>query len=394
MKKFGLTLFLFSFVLLLTGCGNKEENSSVYQGFVEGTEIPILTEIGGTLEQVPVEEGSKIKKGDLLARLDQRVLEQQVKEAQASLAYAQSSLEELEAGARDQELQKAISLIEQNQAQINQLEAQQTQLHELEQQRLAQWEQVQAGLQGAESTVKYEQDKLTKLVALLAKGVESKEKVDAQKEVVDQASAKASQLQAQIKSQQAQLQMTKGDKEAIQAQIQAAKSQKSAAEAQFDLLKEGATANKIKQLIAQRDQAEARLEQVKIQKSTAVIVSPANGTVIRKNVSLGEVVKPSYQLMSLLEEKKLEVKIYVPEAKLGDVVVNQQAVISVDAFPERSFKGVIQHISEQAEFTPKNVQTPDERTKMVFAVTIKLQEGWDQLRPGMPADVSIAGSEQ
>ena len=140
--------------------------------------------------------------------------------------------------------------------------------------------------------------------------------------------------------------------------------------------------------------AEARWGQAKIQLSRTIVTAPVDGVIIRRNVSLGEVIKPAYQLMTLLEEEKLELTVYVPEANLNEVTLGKEALIMVDAYPEEIFRGTIKHIAEKAEFTPKNVQTPDERTKMVFRVTIKVNNGWDRLKPGMPADVQFVGGEQ
>ncbi|MCG6197529.1 multidrug transporter, partial [Anoxybacillus sp. LAT_38] len=79
--------------------------------------------------------------------------------------------------------------------------------------------------------------------------------------------------------------------------------------------------------------------------------------------------------------------------ELGRVRPGETVGIQVDAYPGETFRGVISAVADKAEFTPKNVQTPDERTKLVFAVTIRISEGLDKLKPGMPADVLLPGKE-
>lgn len=379
------------FILLLGGCGDEE--IPVYSGTVEGVEVPILTEIGGAVQQLHAEEGQKIHKGDVLAVLDQRSLEQQVKEAQAAVDLSQAALDDIKAGAREQELKRALYQIEQSQGQIQQLQSQHAKLETTREQRKALYEQANSQLGGATSTLEFHQNKLQDLEILYKQGAISEERLNEQREAVEQAQTAVNNLQSQVKHQDAQLRMTDQEQEAMAAQIKSAQAQEKAAEAQLDLLKEGATDHAIKQSIAQKKMAEARLEQTKIALAKATITSPVDGVVVRKNVTRGEVLKPSYQLYTLYEEAKLELKVYVPEAKLQQVAVGKEARITVDAYPKQAFKGKIKHIAEEAEFTPKNVQTADERTKLVFEVTLEVVEGWEQLKPGMPADVTFAGSE-
>lgn len=379
------------FSLLIGGCG--KEDITKYSGTIEGIEVPILTEIGGAVQQLHVDEGRRVHKGEVLAVLDQRALEQQVKEAQAGVELSQAALDDAKAGARDQELTKALYQIEQSQAQIQQLLSQNGKLETTREQREALVEQANSQLSGAKSTLEFHQNKLQDLEALFKQGAISEERLDDQREAVEQASTAVNNWQGQVKQQEAQLRMTYQEKDAMAAQIKSAQAQEKTAEVQLDLLKEGATAHAIKQLMAQKKMAEARLEQARIALTKAVITSPTDGVVVRKNVTRGEVLKPSFQLFTLYEEGKLELKVYVPEAQLQQVVVGKEVQITVDAYPEQTFKGKIKHIAEEAEFTPKNVQTADERTKLVFEVTIEVAEGWEKLKPGMPADVTFAGSE-
>ncbi|MEW9668509.1 HlyD family secretion protein [Ammoniphilus sp. 3BR4] len=375
----------------LLGCSRTE--TELYSGTIEGVEVPVLTEIGGTILELGVKEGQKVTKGEILAVLDQRLIHQQILEAEAFVESAQAQLDEAHAGTRGQELSKSASLIEQNEAQIRQLQMQQEKLKAGIQQKEAMLEQVGIQWKGAKSSLQFQMDKLKDLEALAGHGAVAEEHVTAQRETVQQAAIAVETLQSQKLSQEAQLAIAIKEWEAMGPQIESIRAQVKSAQAQYHLLKEGATSHTLKQLEAQKKMAVAKLEQAKIQESKALIHSPVDGVVARKNIALGEVVKPSYQLFTLLEADQLELTVYIPENRLNLVKSGQSVEVTVDAYPGETFQGKVIHISEQAEFTPKNVQTAAERTKMVFAVTLQMVEGLDKLKPGMPADVPWNGGQ-
>jgi multidrug resistance efflux pump len=92
--------------------------------------------------------------------------------------------------------------------------------------------------------------------------------------------------------------------------------------------------------------------------------------------------------MSILDPSRLWVRAYMPENRLG-VRTGETAWVTVDSFPSERFRGEITYVSRQAEFTPSNIQTPEERSKQVFRIKVTLKEGRDKLRPGMSADVLL-----
>lgn len=177
-------------------------------------------------------------------------------------------------------------------------------------------------------------------------------------------------------------------------QLAEAKAGVDAAQAKYDEAKDNSKSSDflLRNLAALVDQAKARQNQIQNTLNKTNISSPVDGTVLNKNVETGEVVKPGATLFTLLKKGELQVVVYVPEAQLNQVKVGQSASIKVDAYPAKAFTGKVTRISNKAEFTPKNVQTPEERTKMVFAVTIQVTEGFNELKPGMPADVTFASS--
>ena len=94
-------------------------------------------------------------------------------------------------------------------------------------------------------------------------------------------------------------------------------------------------------------------------------------------------------LFKVSDLTKVNLIIYVSEEELGKVKLGQAADVSSDTYPDKKYEGKITYISPEAEFTPKNIQTKDERTKLVFAVKIKVKNPEFELKPGMPADAAV-----
>jgi len=118
--------------------------------------------------------------------------------------------------------------------------------------------------------------------------------------------------------------------------------------------------------------------------------APTTGTVLVRTIERGEWVQPGTPLFSMVDLNQLYLKIYVPEPDIGKVVHDQPARVHVDAFPDRFFPARVSKIASEAEFTPKNVETREERVKLVFAVELALDENpGGVLKPGMPADAVV-----
>jgi HlyD family secretion protein len=120
-----------------------------------------------------------------------------------------------------------------------------------------------------------------------------------------------------------------------------------------------------------------------------VIYAPMNGTVLERNLEPGELAFPGTPVMTLADLSRPWIRIYVREQDLGLVKNGQRAEITVDSFPGRKFAGRVSHIASRAEFTPRTIQTKEERVKLVFAVKIMIENDRGALKPGMPADALI-----
>lgn len=140
--------------------------------------------------------------------------------------------------------------------------------------------------------------------------------------------------------------------------------------------------------------AKAAYEQINAVIENAVIASPIDGVVLEKNLEVGEIAFPGTPVLTVADIKDTWLRIYVNEIELGRVKLGQKAEITVDAFPEKKFSGKVTHISSKAEFTPKTIQTKDERVKLMFAVKIAVPNPAQELKPGMPADAFILTGEK
>jgi len=145
----------------------------------------------------------------------------------------------------------------------------------------------------------------------------------------------------------------------------------------------------ISQVQANYKASMARLNETKADLMETKIYAPADGIILSRPVEVGEVVNPGTVLYVMVDLNKLYVKVYVPEPDIGKIKVGMPARVYIDAYPERFFNGKVTKVYEQAEFTPKNVETKQERVKLVFGVEVSVENPEGLLKPGMPADVVI-----
>jgi HlyD family secretion protein len=138
------------------------------------------------------------------------------------------------------------------------------------------------------------------------------------------------------------------------------------------------------------DQNKGVIDLIKVNLDNSVIKSPINGLVLSKNTEIGEVVLPGSSLLTLGDLAHPWVKIYIKETDLGKVKLGQKAEVRIDTYPDKVFEGKVTYISGQAEFTPKNIQTKEERVKLVFGIKVSLDNPEQILKPGMPADVVLS----
>jgi len=179
------------------------------------------------------------------------------------------------------------------------------------------------------------------------------------------------------------------DFEAAQAQLKVAEAKVVEAGEHLKLLQEGPRVETIRQSRARVEQARAAVALAQTQLDNTRLTSPLAGVVLSHNIEPGEFVSAGTPVVTVAETAHLWVRAYVNQPDLGRVRHGQKVVVRTDSFPGRDFEGVVGFISSEAEFTPKTVQTPKERVKLVFRLKIDVANPKDELKPGMPADVIL-----
>ncbi len=154
-------------------------------------------------------------------------------------------------------------------------------------------------------------------------------------------------------------------------------------------MKNFARPEEIKQARANLNRQKAAVDLLKKNISDSYVVSPITGFIVQKYVEKGETVSMLSSLFKVSELRIVKLVIYISEENLGRVKLGQKADVSNDTYKNKDYKGTVIYISPEAEFTPKNIQTKDERTKLVYAVKIEIKNPDFELKPGMPADAVI-----
>ena len=317
-------------------------------GRVEGREIIVSSRVQGRVLSLLADEGNIVKKGQILAVLDSEQIQAQVVGAQENLRVAQLQKEQagydLEYARRNSD-----STIWAAQASI---------------------ENVQAQLEKAQAVKEIAESNYQRYLQLYKDGAISAREFDSKK--LDYESSMAD-VTAMIQVH-----------EAAKANMAAAQSSKVAIDIkqkQFEASQAG-----VESLRAKLAELQANQKELQVQ-------SPVDGTVITRPVEVGQVVNAVSPLFLIIDLRNIYMKIYVPEQQIGKVHLGSEARIYVDAYPDRHFNGKVTKISDQAQFTPKNVETKEERVKLVFAVEVTVENPEGMLKPGMPGDVVLRWKE-
>ncbi|CAG0932401.1 hypothetical protein PLCT1_02070 [Planctomycetaceae bacterium] len=399
------------------GSSGSIEPAWIESGFIEAETIAVSPEIAGRVVTLPVDEGDEVQAGEVLIQLADDVLSAQVDLARGKLAEAQATLAKAQAGSRREttEVAKAqVALAEAARAAAKQAwsDAQivrdQPQSLDVQiaaaraQVTIAQKEYEAAVLQrdlAEEAWKDYGEtsDKLAgvpmayrpslpaEYYAIPYQWEQALAAVNAAQTHRDAAQTALNNLLKQRSNPQAQ--QTQVD--AAQAKYQAAEAQVAEAQAALNGTQAGATDEQIAAARAQVDVAQAALEATQLQLSKATVSAPVNGLIMANSLHVGEMAAPNIAAMTLANLDEVTLTIYVPGGDLGRVSIGQSVNVRVDAFADRTFSGSIVRISDQAEYTPRNVRTSDERTKLVYAVKINLANLDHALKPGLQAEAQL-----
>jgi HlyD family secretion protein len=170
--------------------------------------------------------------------------------------------------------------------------------------------------------------------------------------------------------------------------LKTASAQTAALQAQAETLLHG-TPQDIRAAAGMVDAAKGRVQQIDVMLDELTIRASRPARVESLDLRPGDIIAPNAPAAKLLEPSQLYLRIYVPETQIGHVRPGLQVAIAVDSFPGRTFAGRVESVASEGEFTPRNLQTADERADQVFATRVRLDEGADVLRAGMAAFVRV-----
>lgn len=195
-----------------------------------------------------------------------------------------------------------------------------------------------------------------------------------------------------------QLSVSQADKALAQAEIQIDQAQQTIVKAESALVitqinqrqktiqfDKAETSLKAAQNLA--EESEKAIDSIDLQIEKLTIHSPIDGTVMTESIAVGEILQPGMPAMLIADLQKLEVTVYLPENEYGSISLNDSVEISANSFQDQVFSGTVIYISDEAEYTPRNTQTEEDRATTVYAVKVKIKTGIDQFKPGMPVDV-------
>jgi len=354
-------------------------------GIIETTEVDISAKVAGKITSLRVDEGDPVRPNDILAQLDSDELAAQVQQAEAVLASARANLAELLAGTRPEDIRRA-----QAQYQAATQAQQQAQAHyDLVKAgpRAEEIAQLRAAVRQAEVALADAERELVRLQGLENQGAVARQQVDLQRTRRDSAAAQLDAARERLRA--AEVGSRPQEIAAAAAALRQAQDQMRAVKAALDLVVAGPRAETIEAARARVAQAEAVLKAAQTQFGYTTIRAPVDGVVVLRAAELGELVTPGTPILRVSVIDRPWLRVYVPETDLGRVKLGQKADVISDTYPDRKYPGRVVEIAEQPEFTPKNVQTREERVKLVFGVKIEVENPNRELKPGMPADAVI-----
>jgi len=353
------------------GFGFRKEDPLLFSGTIETREIRVGSKVGGRVTEVLALEGQETKAGQTIVRFDIAELEAQRLQAEAKIAQQAARLERMQRGSRPEEKAQASAATETARANLEAVR---------NWPRPEEIEQARASLAAAEADLNNADVSFQRARKLYSTDDASRQELDEAKFRLDNARAKRDAEKKRL-----DLLLNGSRKE----DIRAAEERFRQAQEAERLVIAGPRAEEIADARAQLAEAKAKLEEIKVQIAEGEVKSPANSIVEVLPVRPGDLITPNQTIARLLEKDQIYIRVYVPEPRLGLIKVGQKAKIKVDTFANREFDGVIEQINTQGEFTPRNVQSRNERSHLVFGVKVRIDNREGLLKPGMAADVTL-----
>lgn len=355
---------------VLAGCNGRDSGTLRVSGQIEGVAITAGSRIGGRVAEVFVAEGDRVTTGQVLVQLDEAEAKALVAAAQAQLAQAQAFVAKLETGATAEQLRQAEAAAKAAEEQYQMA---------LSGARDEEKRAAHAGASAAKAQLDNAAAEFKRAESLVAKEVVSQRTFDAAK-----AGHAAAQAQFDAANEKARL----VDKGARVEEIAMAKAAFDRAEAVLDEVRIGAREEDRAAARAARDAAQANLDRAQVGLDEMRVIAPSAGVVESVDVHPGDLVKPG-SLVRIVDPEDLELYVYVGAAMLGHLHLGQVVPLRTDAHGSEEFQGEIVHIASEGEYTPRNLQTEEERVQQVFGVKLKLNSATGKLRAGMTATVHL-----
>ncbi len=403
-------------------------------GTIEAVEVNISPEIGGKVASVSVEEGDTVEKGDVLFRLDDQLLQAQRAVSAGSLELARAAAATADAAMASAQINYDLALnaarLEAAATRTSSWSAGNPEGYTLAGGYFSRADEISSAQVAVDAAKVASETASDKLMVLISNPT-NKTFVEAEKRL---ANARSASIIAQEVLKRAKLGNNTDLRESAQTLFDEGKTELENAQAAYDDLKTSIEAGSIitartnlavsqerfqsaqdylltlqtgefspklnaaqavfHQAQAASDQAhlavnqsEASLALLDIQVGKLTITAPTGGTILTSSLQPGEIVAPGAEVMTLGFLDNLSITVYVPDNLYGGLHLDQSASLTADSFPGETFAATIIHIADQAEFTPRNVQTIEGRTSTVFAIKLQVQDPGRKLKPGMPADV-------
>jgi len=320
------------FLPSLAGCRNSSaQGPQRASGYVEATEIRVAAEVGGRVVEIKVAEGDRVAVGDPIVRLSATDTELAIRRAEADRDQAVAQLRLLQAGARPEEIRQARAHVD----------------------------SAEADARAAEAELEAAAADLQRFEALLQANAGSRKQRDDATTRRDVAAAR----------------------------VRAARERVRAAAEALARLRAGARAEEIAGARARVSAAEAQLASLQKNLADATLASPVAGIVTSKLVDAGEVVAPRTAVVVVTDLDRAWANVYVDEPVVPRLRLGQKVTIVTDA--GQRLEGAITFISPKAEFTPRNVQTAEERSRLVYRIKVTVDNSTGVLKPGMPVEAEL-----
>ena len=369
--------------------GREDASALRFSGNIEVTEAQMSFRIPGRLAERLVEEGDTVHNGQVLARLDRGDQTIALAQAEANLAYAEAVLAELLAGSRAEDLDRAAARVSQARESLTELQKG-SRGEEIEQGRA---EQASARAAEQSAIVQFNQAKVDfdRYSSLYKDGSVSKTVFETYQTGLQTAENRVKEAEGRTRAVTEQLRLLKAGPRIEQ--IDRAAAALKQAEAEYALIKAGPRKETIDQAKAKSLAALESVKQARQQLSYTELCAPMDGVVLSTAAEVGEYLNPASPVVTLGGLDKPWLRAYIHEKDLGRIQLNQEVKVTTDSFAGKGYPGQVSYIGSQAEFTPKTVQTFEERVKLMYRIKVTLANPDHELKPGMPADgiIDLAG---